>query len=230
MGLIPARGGSKEIPGKNILQVCGKPLIVYTIEATRKTTLLSRTIVSTDSEEIAGMCRRFGAEVPFIRPADLGQDDTLMIPVVLHALDMLEETYDAVLLLQPTDPLRKPEDIDQAIRLLEAHPEADSVISVVKVGDNHPARMKQIVDGFLIDPAFAEEIEGQCRQDLPEYYIRNGAIYLTRARVLREQRSFKGRRCLAYVMPEERSVNIDGYLDLLLAEAILRDQTKRKKE
>ena len=221
LGLITARGGSKGIPRKNITLVGGKPLISYTLEAARQSKLLDRSIVSTDSQEIIEVCRKWDADIPFVRPSELAQDDIPTLPVVLHALNMLQESYDAVMLLQPTNPFRTAEDIDQAIRLLILDPSADSVISVVKVGDNHPARMKQVINGVLIDPPFAEETEGQRRQDLPEFYLRNGAIYLTRTNVIIEQRSFKGRRSLAYIMPEERSVNIDGYIDLLLAEAIL---------
>lgn len=226
LGLITARGGSKGIPRKNIILLGGKPLISYTLEAARQSKFLSRCIVSTDSQEIIEICRKLGADIPFVRPTELAQDDTPTLPVVLHTLDMLQESYDAVMLLQPTNPLRTAEDIDQAIQLLISDPDADSVISVVKVGDNHPARMKQVIDGVLIDPPFAEEVEGQRRQDLPEFYLRDGAIYLTRTKVIYGQHSFKGRRSLAYIMPEERSVNVDGYLDLLLAEAILRERKK----
>jgi CMP-N-acetylneuraminic acid synthetase len=152
---------------------------------------------------------------------------------------MLQESYDAVMLLQPTNPFRTAEDIDQAIRLLILDPSADSVIRVVKFGDNHPAKMNQCKEGVLIDPPFAEETEGQRRQDLPEFYLRNGAIYLTRTNVIIngaiyltrtnviiKQQSLKGKRSLAYIMPEERSVNVDGYLDLLLAETILRERKR----
>lgn len=222
LGVIPARGGSKQVPGKNIALVCGKPLIVYTIEAASKSKLLSRTVVSTDSDRIAGVCRNYGAEVPFVRPADLAQDDTPTLPVIIHALKSVVDSYDAVMILQPTSPVRDEEDIDAAIDLLMKHPEADSVISVVKVGDHHPARMKRIVAGVLIDPSFAEESEGQTRQSLPEYYLRNGSIYLTRTSVLIEKESLKGDCSLAYVMTEEKSVNVDSPIDLLLAEAVIR--------
>ena len=227
LGLITARGGSKEIPHKNIALLGGKPLISYTLEAANQSKLLDRCIVSTDSQEIIEVCRKWDADIPFVRPTELAQDDTPTLPVVLHALNMLQESYDAVMLLQPTNPFRAAEDIDKTIIMLNSDPDADSVISVVKVGDNHPARMKQLVVGVLIDPPFAEEVEGQRRQDLQELYLRNGAIYLTRTKVIYEQRSFKGRRSLAYIMSEERSVNVDGYIDLLLAEAILQHRQKK---
>lgn len=222
LGIIPARGGSKGIKNKNIVFLARKPMIAYTIEAAREARLLSRCIVTTDSELIAEVSREHGAEVPFIRPEYLARDETPTLPVIHHALDMLGESYDAVLILQPTSPFRSALDIDTAIEMMAQTPEADSVISVVRVGDNHPARMKSIRDGWLIDPPFAEQTEGQRRQDLPALYLRNGAIYLTRTSVIREQNSLKGSKSLAYVMPELRSVNIDNEIDLLFAEAVAR--------
>lgn len=226
LGLIPARGGSKGIPDKNIIPVDGQPLIAYTIRAANEAKRLKRFIVSTDSERIAVVCRKLGADVPFLRPVELAQDDTPTLPVVLHALNYLKETYEAVMILQPTSPLRSVEDIDRAVEMLEADPKADSVISVFKVGDNHPARMKFIRDGVLFDPPFAEQMEGQRRQDLPDIYLRNGAIYLTRTAVIMEQGSLKGKKSLALVMPEIRSVNIDSSIDLIVAEAFLREHKK----
>lgn len=221
LGVITARGGSKGLPGKNIAPLGGKPLIAWTIEAAQQSRLLTKFIISTDDDCIASVCRAAGAEVPFLRPPELARDDTPTLPVVLHVLDFLAESFDAVMVLQPTSPLRTHQDIDSAINLLEKNLQADSVISVVAVGDHHPARMKLLENGILIDPPFAEEVEGRRRQDLVPLYLRNGAIYLTRINVLREQESFKGRKCMAYIMPEERSVNVDRPLDLVIAEALL---------
>lgn len=220
LAIIPARGGSKGICNKNITELAGKPLIAHTIEAALGATLLSHCIVSTDSEEIAAICRKEGAIVPFLRPAELALDDTPTLPVILHALRESSECYDAVLILQPTSPFRRGEHIDAAITLLQDNKAADSVISVVRVGDQHPARMKRIEDGLLVDPPFAEKTEGQRRQDLPELYLRNGAIYLTRTEVLLSMNSFKGAKSLAYVMSDHDSVNIDSPFDLLVAETI----------
>lgn len=220
LGIIPARGGSKGIKKKNLAPLVGKPLIAYSIESALAANSLHRTIVSTDSDEIAEVCKALGADVPFMRPAVLAQDDTPTLPVIQHALDTLQDTFDAVMILQPTSPFRSPADIDAAVEMLAANADADSVISVVKVGDNHPARMKLIRDGWLVDPSFAEETEGQRRQDLPEMFLRNGAIYLTRTEVIMKRNSLKGNRSLAYVMPEFRSVNIDSEMDLLVAKAV----------
>jgi len=225
VGVVTARGGSKGIPRKNVRLLCGRPLLQYTAEAAMGSRLLSRTILSTDDETIAEVGRQCGLDVPFMRPAELARDDTPAIPVLQHAVRKLEEAgeyYDAILTLQPTNPLRRPQDIDGTIELLEKTG-ADSVISFVEVGDKHPARMKVIgEDGHVIDPPFAEEFEGQPRQKLPKLYLREGSIYLTRRVVLMEQNSLKGRDCRAWIIPEERACNIDTPFDLFLAEQMLK--------
>jgi N-acylneuraminate cytidylyltransferase len=222
LGVIPARGGSKGVPGKNIKLLGDRPLIAHTIATALAARRLTQTIVSTDSEEIAAVARRFGAEVPFLRPAELAQDRSPAIPVLQHALGEVEKggaVYDAVLMLQPTTPLRRRDDIDGALDLLERSG-ADSVISVVDVGGHHPARMKYLEGDRLIDPPFCEERENQPRQELRPMYLRNGAIYAVRRGVLLGG-SLKGTDCRAWIMPIERSVNIDTPDDFELAERAL---------
>lgn len=216
LGLIPARGGSKSIPRKNLVDLGGLPLIQWTIQAALGSNL-TRVVVSTDDDEIADFSRSLGAEVPFKRPAELSSDITLSIDVVLHALDVIEEEFDAVMMLQPTSPFRTSMDIENAMKIIDG---ASSVISVVPVEGTHPARMKFIEDGVLIDPPFAETIENMPRQELRPMFIRNGAIYLTRVSELRN-RTFKGVLSRALVMPKERSINIDTDFDLALARVAL---------
>lgn len=185
---------------------------------------LTRTVLSTDDEKIAQVGRQLGVDVPFMRPAELAGDDTPTLPVLQDVLKKLEsqgESYDAILTLQPTNPLRRATDIDGAIDLME-QTGADSVISFVDVGERHPARMKWIdADGRVSDPPFAEVFEGQPRQQLKKLYLREGSIYLTRRSVLMEQNSLKGRDCRAWIIPEERARNIDTPFDLRIAEHIL---------
>jgi CMP-N-acetylneuraminic acid synthetase len=225
LGIVTARGGSKGIPRKNITPLLGKPLIAYTAEAAHASKRLARVILSTDDEEIAKVGREWGLEVPFMRPSELAQDNTPTLPVVQDAVRRFEsqnELYDAVMILQPTNPLRRAEDIDGAIELLEKTG-ADSVISFVDVGEKHPARMKFIdEDGHVIDPPFAETYEGQRRQDLPKVYLREGSVYLTRRNVLIERNSIKGNDCRAWIIPPERACNIDMPFDLFICEQILR--------
>jgi CMP-N,N'-diacetyllegionaminic acid synthase len=200
-------------------------LLAYTAEAALKAKRLSRIVLSTDAPEIAEVGRQYGLDVPGLRPAELARDDTPTIPVLQHVLAGLEadgHAFDAVLTLQPTNPLRRPEDIDGAVQLLE-QTGADSVISFVEVGEKHPARMKLIdSDGRVSDPPFAEQFEGQPRQSLSKLYLREGSIYLTRCSVLKEQGSLKGADCRAWIIPPERACNIDTPFDLFLAEQMLR--------
>jgi N-acylneuraminate cytidylyltransferase len=220
LAVIPARGGSKGVPRKNVRLLGGRPLIAWSIDAALAATGPTRVVVSTDDDEIAAVAEQLGADVPFVRPAHLASDTASGLENAQHALAAVEEIegepYDALLLLQPTAPFRTAADIDGAVSLLAATG-ADSVISVVDVGGHHPARMKYLDGDRLVDPPFCEERENQNRQELPPMYIRNGAIYLTRAAVLRAG-SFKGDDCRAWIMPPERSVNIDTPADFELAE------------
>ncbi|MGH7793406.1 MAG: cytidylyltransferase domain-containing protein [Candidatus Binatia bacterium] len=225
LGIVPARGGSKGIPRKNVIPLLGRPLLAYTATAARAAKLLTRTVLSTEDEEIARIGREWGLDVPFLRPPELAQDDTPAIPVLQHVVQRLEragEVYDAVFILQPTNPLRRPEDIDGAIELLEKTG-ADSVISFVDVGEKHPARMKLITDeGKVIDPPFKEKFEGQRRQELLKLYLREGSVYVTQRGVLMERNSVQGRHCQAWIIPQERACNIDTPFDLFIAEQMLK--------
>ena len=199
--------------------------MAYTAEAARASKKLARTVLSTDDPAIAAVGREFGLETPFLRPPELARDDTPTLPVLQDVVGRLEaegDRYDAVFLLQPTNPLRLASDIDGAIELLE-ETGADSVISFSDVGERHPARMKWIdAQGRVIDPPFIERFEGQPRQQLEKMYLRDGSVYLTRRDVLMEQNSLKGADCRAWIIPEERARNIDSYFDLFLVEHMLR--------
>jgi CMP-N-acetylneuraminic acid synthetase len=228
--VITARGGSKGIPRKNVAALAGKPLIAWTIEAALESRSLDRTIVSTDDKEIAQVARKWEAEVPFMRPTELAGDRSSHIAVVIHAVRWLEAqgtSPDHVMLLQPTSPLRSSEDIDTAIDLaLEKR--ADSVVSVCR-GREHPYLSKHItLGGRLMD--FLPKPEGYLpRQILPPVFSLNGAIYLVRRDVLMEQETFYTDRTFAYVMPYERSLEIDIAWDLHLANLVLRDRGKRER-
>lgn len=224
LGVIPARGGSKTVSKKNIKPLLGKPLIAYTIAPALKSKLLTRVIVSSDDKEIIDVSKRYGADVPFIRPKKLATDLALATDVIRHAVletERLEgKKYDYVVMLQPTTPLRTTEDIDNALmKLIKTG--ADSVISVVNVGTIHPVRMKRIVDDRLVDYA-KEPMENMPKELLPPVYIRSGAIYAVKRDILVNRRSFKGDDCRPYVMPEERAINIDSEMDFLLAEALMK--------
>lgn len=228
LALIPARGGSQGIAHKNIRLLAGKPLIAHTIACAQAARGITRLVVSTDDEAIAQCARSLGAQVPFMRPSELARHETPMLPVVQHALQQLDPErihYDALLLLQPTQPLRKPSDIEGALALLEASG-ADSVISFTQVSDAHPARMK------WVDPAtrevqelgFSESAEGTRRQELPPIYLREGSIYLSRIRSIDRHHSLKGLDCRAWLMPRAQSCTLDEEIDWVIAEALMQAQ------
>lgn len=225
LGVIPARGGSKSVPRKNIALLHGKPLIAYTIQAALDCHSLTQSVVSSEDHEILEIARQYGASVPFVRPAHLATDESPTLPVVQHAVTEMEtresQVYDYIVLLQPTTPLRNSNDIDAAVEKLIATG-ADSVVSVCDVGAYHPARMRLIVDDRLVELPIREPKEMLRRQDLPPVYIRNGAIYAVKRDTVMLENSMIGRVSRPYIMPEERSVNIDSRLDFLLAEILLR--------
>lgn len=229
LAIVPARGGSKSIPGKNLAPLDGKPLIAHTIDVARSVPEIDRVVVSTDSPEIAAAAGRYGAEAPFLRPAELAGDETPGIDPLIHAAQWLAENEgycpDYVLCLQPTSPLRSAEDIGKALRVAVER-DAEAVVSVVPV-QHHPYWTRRIEpDGRLID-FFPDAPEVVRRQDLPAAYALNGAIYLIRFDVLMQRRTWQTQRTYAVIMPPERSVDIDTPLDLDLA-ALLLARLKRE--
>jgi CMP-N-acetylneuraminic acid synthetase len=223
IGLIPARGGSKGIPGKNLVALAGKPLLSYTSEAALSARLLNRVIVSTDDTTIAAAARELGLDVPFLRPAELSGDGTPMLPVIQHALAWCEGAgivVSMIVLLQPTSPLRRAQHIDAAIELAAAT-QAQTVISVVKVPHNFaPDSVMTIDDGRLMPYADGPMILR--RQEKPEYLARNGpAVLAIRASTIR-QGTLYGEPTVAYEMDAESSIDIDDPEDLWLAEQYIR--------
>lgn len=223
LGLIPARGGSKGIPGKNLRPLAGKPLLVYTIEAALASRWLDRVVVSTDDARIRGVALQAGAEAPFLRPAELAQDDTPMWPVVKHALSWLvEHGYrpDVLVLLQPTSPLRQSEDIDRAVELLVSSG-ADVVTTVTPVRE-HPYLMRKL-EGNRLTPLFPVPLGTSLRQEYPPVYRLNGAVYAMRAEVVEREDPLSG-DVRGIVMDRRRSVDIDEQEDLVWAEWLMMQQ------
>ena len=225
LGVITARGGSKSLPRKNLLPLLGKPLLAYTCESAMESRRLDRVIISTDDQEIADVARRWGVEVPFMRPPELAQDDTPHLPVLQHAVRWMVEREgyrpDAVMVLQPTSPLRRAEHIDGAIEVME-RTGADTVVSVVEVPHrfNPVSLMKMTPDGRL-EPY----LEGPMvlrRQDKPVVYARNGpVVLLVSYRTLMEEGSLYGRHVRPYLMSELDSFDVDTQEDLFLIESVL---------
>lgn len=223
LAIIPARAGSKGIKNKNIVELAGQPLIHYTIKEAEKVAELDRIIVSTENELIKSVCDQIGDYVPFMRPVEFAQDHSRTIDLVEDIIHRLEhdynETYDYICLLQPTSPLRIAQDIQDCIEIIKKQKNG-SVVSLVKVDEPHPYKMKIIEKGEIkaLIPGANSSIP---RQELPEVYELNGAIYLSETKGLIESRNFFTKPCIPYKMPEYRSVNINNKRDLDYAKALL---------
>jgi len=226
LGLITARGGSKGITNKNIVHVGEKPLIAWTIEAALKSNVLDRVVVSTDNNEIASVAQKWGAEVPFTRPYRLAKDDSPHVDVLIHAINWLQEKEDYspefLMLLQPTSPLRTSEDIDKSFALAIDR-KADCVISVQETL-SHPYSVMQVTEDqklseFLMSSDDAASY--QRRQVRPKFYSLNGAIFIFKVDVLLKNKNIYPELTFTYVMPKERSLDVDTSWDLHVANLIL---------
>lgn len=223
IAIIPARGNSKGLPGKNIRMLSGKPLIAYTIEAALSAKCISRVVVSTDSNEIAEIAKRYGAEVPFIRPKDLASDTASAVDVYLHVVDFIEGISDGhiekFMVLLPTAPLRTAEDIDAAYEKFKKE-NAKTLISVKEA--EIPISWYLFEEGNIIK-SFNSSLGSnmQNRQENKTFYIPNGAIYILDSELLREKRTYYCDNTISYIMPRERSVDIDELLDFEFAEFLV---------
>ena len=232
LALIPARGGSKGLPGKNVRRLQGHPLVAYAVAAARQADLVTRTVCTTDDAEIAAVAQRYGAEVPFMRPAELAEDHTLDLPVFQHALTWLKNHEgwqpDVVVQLRPTSPLRFPGQVDQAVRLLLDHPEATGVRTVCPAPSN-PFKMWRLLDEQDGGPACMEsfatvpgidEAYNHPRQELPLVWWQTGTIDVTRPEVIMRG-SMTGRRLLPLRIESRYAIDIDTLLSLQVAEIVM---------
>lgn len=231
LAVITARGGSKGLPGKNIKLLGGKPLIAYTIEVAKKSKLISHLIVSTDDKGIAEVAKRFGAEVPFMRPKELATDEAGHLGVMKHAVAFMEKKegiiFDYVVILQPTSPFKTADDIDNTIKVISAK-KADSAVSMIEVGkDNHPVKIKKILNGMVV-PYCVKEKEGLRRQDIPVAYKRSGDVYVINRDLLMKKNKIFGKRIAGFLVPSERSVDINNEFDWFRAEYILKKLKEKK--
>lgn len=223
LGIVPARGGSKRVPRKNLRPLLGKPLVLWALEAALGSRLITRVVLSSDDPEILHVARPYGEGVPLLRPPELASDSAPAIAYVRHALNVVEaggaERFEAVAIVQPSSPLTLPEDIDDTIALLEASG-ADTAVSVVRLDHaTHPAKLK-VMAGDRLLPYLEEEAGRMAAQDLPEVFVRNCSVYATRRAVVESDRVI-GEDCRGHVMPRERSVDINDEMDLLFAEFLL---------
>lgn len=225
LAVIPARGGSKGIKNKNIVELDGKPLIAYTIESAIEAGVFDKVIVSTDSEEIARIAEKYGAEIPFLRPDDISGDAISSDAVLLHAIDYFEGRnirFDAICKLQPTSPLRTKDDIRGAYSLLKAT-RKEFVVSVCEC-EHSPLWSGRLDNDGGMNSFVKDEVIISCRQLLEKYYRLNGAIYMaTYDGFMREKSFFCTNSTIAYIMQQNHSVDIDSEMDLKIAEVYLRN-------
>lgn len=225
LAIIPARGGSKGVSRKNIRDIASKPLIAWTIEAAQQSQYIDRLVLSSEDEEIISVAKSWRCEVPFQRPIELAQDDTPGILPVIHVLEQLAQQgsrYDYVVLLQPTSPLRNVDDINRCLEQCIGQC-SNACVSVSEAEQNpywmylvdRDHRMRSLVNSVEVIPR---------RQDLPKVYALNGAIYVAKCEWLLQQKTFLAEETTAYLMPKERSLDIDTELDLMIAEIILQDK------
>ncbi len=229
LGVIPARGGSKGLKRKNVKELAGRPLIAHTIESALNCDLIDKLIVSTDDEEIAEEAKKHGAEVPFIRPKELGKDEVSIIPVMKHALEFFENKglkIKYVASIQPTSPLMTAEDIDSAIEKIQIT-NCDSVVSVTKMHE-HPYRAMKL-EGDKLEPLYPDHEKYLQRQDLPEFYKFNGALYVRKTELLKNWsgKDFGlGKDVRAVVFDEEKSADVHTETDLKMIEFLLEKKSK----
>lgn len=225
LALIPARGGSKGVPRKNLRKLCQKPLIGYSIDVANESKLITDIAVTTDDDEIADVSREFGCNVPFKRPDFLASDTAKTIDVCLHALEFYQKNgidFDILVLLQPTSPLRNVEDLDGTIEKLIRNSQSKSCITLSPVGACHPNYLyKRMKNDNVFTPMIEEQEQGERRQEFATFYYRNGAVYAVRVDFLLHSKKLMEEKSLGYIMPEERSVNIDCEYDFLLAEKLM---------
>ena len=228
LGVITARGGSKGLPGKNIRPLLGKPLIAWSIEHGKESHYIDAVVVSTDDEAIARIARASGAEVPFMRPAELASDTATTVDTLVHALDFLDARgrhYDILVLLEPTSPLREATDIDRALEALLANPKAESIVGVARVDATHPAFLVRLDDGF-IRPYAPQAFGVQRRQDLDDLFFFEGSVYAAYTASLRTRRGFYHEATLPFVVPKYKSFEVDELVDFVVVEALMAARTK----
>ncbi|GBF10550.1 acylneuraminate cytidylyltransferase family protein [Tepidibacillus infernus] len=226
LGIIPARGGSKGVPRKNIREVAGKPLIAWTIEEARKSKYIDRLILSSDDKEIIQVANEYDCEVPFVRPKKLARDDTPGIDPVLHAIETLHG-FDYIVLLQPTSPLRRVDDIDGCIEKCLRN--LYDYCVTVNEADKSPYWMYAIENDKMVAVLSQDKIINR-RQESPKVYVLNGAIYIAKTEKLVESKTFLTNETVPYIMPKERSLDIDTEFDLKIVEILLNNPLKNVSE
>jgi len=223
LAIIPARGGSKGLPDKNIKPLNGKPLIVWTIEQANASKYIDTTIVSTDNQKIADIAKQHQAQIPFTRPPELATDEAASIDCIIHAINTLQQAYDYIVLLQPTSPLRNSTDIDKCIEL--STQKDQTCVSVTKT-DKPPQWIFFIDENQKMLPILPPDNMPTRRQECKKAYSPNGAVYVAKTKNVMNDKTFFTKETIAYIMPPERSLDIDTLNDLKYCEFLLKENQK----
>ncbi len=226
LALVPARGGSKGLPRKNILPLDGRPLVSYPIMTARGSRYVDRVIISTDDAEIADVARQHGCDVPFLRPAELASDTAPSFAFMQHAIEFLHaqgDVYDYLLLLEPTSPLTESADVDRALERLDAHRDtADAIVGVCKVEATHPVFCARVNEAGVLVPYAREDWKTPYRrQDIPDLFFFEGSLYISDVQVLLREGGFLHSRTMPYVVPRWKSIEIDEAFDMAIVETTL---------
>ncbi|MFH1770939.1 MAG: acylneuraminate cytidylyltransferase family protein [archaeon] len=232
IAVIPARGGSKGLPGKNIKKLLGRPLIDYPIKAALGCKLINKVIVSTDDKKIAEIARKQGAEVPFMRPAKLATDKASSINVLLHAINFFEkkgETYDLIVMLEGTSPMTTSKDIEKAIIMLNNNKKAESIVGFVKAEQYNPMLAFVKKKGFIV-PYKGKQIAHIRRQDLTDTFFPEGTLYISKVSSMKKRKTFYHDKTIPYEVERYNSFEIDEEMDFIIIEAIMKWLKKRKKK
>lgn len=220
LAIIPARGGSKGVPRKNIRSLAGKPLIAWSIEEAKKSKYISKVILTSEDDEIIEIAKQYGCDVPFKRPVELAQDETSSMDTIVHAITAIgSDLHDYIVLLQPTSPLRTVQDIDGCIEMVLSQ-YADFCVSVTEPSKS-PYWMYKVSEDGVMQPVVEQKEIATRRQDIPTVYSLNGAVYVAKVEKLLQEKSFLTPNTKAYIMPQERSFDIDTELDFIICEQIL---------
>lgn len=225
LAIIPARGGSKGLLGKNIKELCGKPLIAWSIESGLKSKYLDEVIVTTDSKDIADIAKQYGASVPFLRPDVLANDTATSFDAIKHTIEFykneMKKEFDYIVLLEPTSPLREARDIDIAIEQL-FNSNADSIVGICKTEDQNPAFLVFKNEKDFISGYENHDMKVLRRQDIKDVYFFEGTIYISKTDVLLNKKTFYHENTIGYVVPKYKSLEIDDIDDFIMVEAIMK--------
>ena len=226
IAIVPARAGSKGLPGKNIKEICGKPLIAWSIEAGLNSKYVDEVMVTTDSQEIAGIAKRYGATVPFLRPDELASDKATSFDVVKHVIDFykneLKREFDYVLLLEPTSPLRDNSDIDKALTHFFRSAGATALVGICRTESQNPAFLVKINDDGLLVGYENTDMRVLRRQDIADVFFFEGSLYLSRTDALLDKKTFYHAETIGYEMPKWKSLEIDDLDDFVMVEALMK--------